>query len=182
MREAQATPNVQLLLTTMLFALSDLLESGRMEEHLAMLDTFRTTATDLHLPMFDVYAQFIEASHELSAGRYAEARRLADSALAAGIRSHGRNAEVTHAGILTGCRSTPGGWSTCSRRSSGRSPPTRAFGCGRSPSSARSPRPAGGRGGALLADLVDVDGPHLRDNQMFFPSVVRPRRRRLHAR
>ena len=99
-RHAEATPNVQLLLTAMLFAISDLLESGRMEEHLAMLDAFRARATELHLPLFEVYAQFIEATHELSAGRYAEARRLADGALAAGIRSHGRNAEVTHAGIV----------------------------------------------------------------------------------
>ena len=59
-RQAESTPNVQLMLTTMLFAMSDLLESGRMEEHLAMLDTFSARASDLHLPLFEVYARFIE--------------------------------------------------------------------------------------------------------------------------
>ena len=42
---------------------------------------------------------FQRASHALSAGDYAAARRLADAALAAGRRSHGVNAEVAYAGV-----------------------------------------------------------------------------------
>ena len=42
---------------------------------------------------------FQRASHALSAGDYAEARRLADAALAAGRKSHGVNAEVAYAGV-----------------------------------------------------------------------------------
>ncbi len=150
---------MQLLLTTMLFALSDLLESGRMEEHLAMLDTFRTTATELHLPMFDVYAQFIEASHELSAGRYAEARRLADSALAAGIRSHGRNAEVTHAGILYRLSLDTGRLVDLLpeiERQVAANPRLRLWQIALVRTLAEAGREA--EAAALLADLVDVDG------------------------
>ncbi len=171
-REAESTPNVQLTLTTMLFALSDLLELGRMEEHLAMLDTFQTKATDLHLPLFDVYAQFIAASHELSAGRYAEARRLADSALAAGIRSHGRNAEVIHAGILYRLSLDTGHLAELLpeiRRRVAAHPRLRLWQIAlvRTLTEAEDEEEAG----KLLAELVDVDGLHLRDNQMFFPSL-----------
>jgi hypothetical protein len=171
-REAQATPNVQLTLTAMLFALSDLLESGRIEEHLAMLDSFRTTAMELHLPMFEVYAQFIEASHALSAGRYAEARRLADNALAAGIRSHGRNAEVTHAGILYRLSLDTGRLVDLLpeiERQVAANPRLRLWQIALVRTLAEAGR--GAEAAAMLDDLVGVDGLHLRDNQMFFPSL-----------
>jgi hypothetical protein len=156
----------------MLFALSDLLESGRMEEHLAMLDSFKTTASELHLPMFEVYAQFIEASHALSAGRYAEARRLADSALAAGIRSHGRNAEVTHAGILYRLSLDTGRLVDLLpeiERQVAANPRLRLWQIALVRTLAEAGR--GAEAAALLADLVGADGLHLRDNQMFFPSL-----------
>ena len=48
-REAGRTTNVQLQLTAKLFALADLLELGRIEDHLAMLSEFRAQAADAHL-------------------------------------------------------------------------------------------------------------------------------------
>ncbi len=98
-REAGRTTNAQLELTTMLFALTDLTELGRLDEQRAMLARFRARAAELHLPLFEVYAEFGEASHQLSAGNYDEADRLATAALAKGIRSHGVNAEVAYAGL-----------------------------------------------------------------------------------
>ena len=98
-RHAHDAGNVHLELTAMLFAMSDLLEQGRMAEHLAMLDEFTARADELHVVLFQVYGMFQRASHALSAGDYAEARRLADAALAAGRRSHGVNAEVAYAGV-----------------------------------------------------------------------------------
>ncbi len=98
-RQALRTSNVQLQLSAMLFALVDLLELGRIEEHLAMLEQFRTVAAESHLTLFEVYAMFIEASRLLSTGRYEEAQELADEARAAGVRSHGVNAEVAYAGF-----------------------------------------------------------------------------------
>src|SRR4051812_15550738 len=98
-RHAHDAGNVHLELTAMLFAMSDLLEQGRMAEHQAMLDEFAGRAGELHVVLFQVYAMFQRASHALSAGDYAAARRLADEALAAGRRSHGVNAEVAYAGV-----------------------------------------------------------------------------------
>ncbi len=85
-RHAHDAGNVHLELTAMLFAMSDLLEQGRMAEHLAMLDEFMARADELHVVLFQVYGMFQRASHALSAGDYPEARRLADAALAAGRR------------------------------------------------------------------------------------------------
>ena len=106
-----------------------------------------------------------------SAGNYDEAQRLADEALAAGIRSHGVNAEVAYAGV----------WYRIS------------LDLGRLPSTipeaermlAANPRlrmwqialvralVADGRlddARVLFEDLVGLDGVHMRDNQMFIPA------------
>ncbi len=137
-----------------------------------MLDTFGTRATELHLPLFEVYSQFIRASHELSAGRYADARRLADEALAAGIRSHGHNAEVTHAGILYRLLLDTGRLVDLLpeiERNVAVSPRLRLWQIALVRTLAEAGRAE--ESAKMLADLVDVDGLHLRDNQMFFPSV-----------
>ena len=72
-----------------------------------MLDEFTARAAELHLPLFETYGRFQRASHALSAGDYAEARRLADEALATGRRSHGVNAEVAYAGVVVPPRPRP---------------------------------------------------------------------------
>jgi DNA-binding SARP family transcriptional activator/tetratricopeptide (TPR) repeat protein len=97
--EARRAGNVHLELTATLFAMSDLLEQGRVEHHLRLLAEFRSRATDLHMPLYLTYALFIEAGHRLAAGDYREAERLADEALALGKGSHGVNAEIVHGGI-----------------------------------------------------------------------------------
>ena len=97
--EANRAGNIDLELTAALFAMPDLLEQGRVEEHLALLANFRTHAKALNMPLYLTYALFIEAGHRLAAGAYAEAERLADEALAVGKASHGANAEIVHGGI-----------------------------------------------------------------------------------
>ena len=83
-READRTSNVQLQLTAKLFALVDLLELGRIEEHLAILQDFRQQAADAHLALFEVYGMFLEVSRLVSIGRYDDAQKLADEARATG--------------------------------------------------------------------------------------------------
>lgn len=98
-REVGRTQNVELELTTMLFALSDLLELGRVDEQQDLLARFRARAAEVHMPLFEVYGEFAAASHLLSTGAHEEAERVAAAALAKGIRSHGFNAEVAHTGV-----------------------------------------------------------------------------------
>ncbi len=97
--EAHRAGNIDLELTAALFAMPDLLEQARVEEHLALLAYFRTHAKALNMPLYLTYALFIEAGHRLAAGEYDEAERLADEALAVGRASHGANAEIVHGGI-----------------------------------------------------------------------------------
>jgi tetratricopeptide (TPR) repeat protein len=98
-REAGRSNNVQLELTAMLFALTDLMEAGRIDEQRAMLTQFRRRVADVQLPWFEVYAHFAEASHQLCTGNYEAAQRSADAALDLGRTSHGVNAEVAYAGM-----------------------------------------------------------------------------------
>ena len=98
--EARRSGNIHLELTASMFAMSDLLELGRADEHRALLAEFRARAAALHIPTYEVYAHFIEASHRLAAGEYDEARRLADLALETGRSAHGVNAEIVYAGIM----------------------------------------------------------------------------------
>ena len=100
-RGRAARPTSQLQLTASLFALIDLLELGRIDEHLAMLETFRSPGPPRPAPhvvrgVRDVHGR---AARLLSTGRYDEAQQLADEAWAAGVRSHGVNAEIAYAGI-----------------------------------------------------------------------------------
>ena len=147
-----------------------------------MLDKFRTTATELHLPLFEVYAQFIEASHELSAG----GTPRPGGSPTGPRRRHPlarRNAEVDprRHPVPAVARHRAAGRPAPRDRAAGRRQPAPAAVADRPRPGARRGRP-GARRQRLLAELVDVDGLHLRDNQMFFPSALRTRRRRLHAR
>jgi hypothetical protein len=170
--EARQAGNVQLQLTAMLFALSDLLELGRMDEHLAMLEEFRTRSTELHIPLFEVYALFIEASHELSAGNYAEAQRLADEALAAGIRSHGVNAQVAYAGVWYRISLDLGRLPATipeAERMLAANPRLRMWQIALVRALVADGRLDDAR--VQFEDLVGLDAVHMRDNQMFIPTT-----------
>jgi tetratricopeptide (TPR) repeat protein len=171
-REARRVGNVQLQLTAMLFALSDLLELGRMDEHLAMLAEFRTRSSELHIPLFEVYALFIEASHELSAGNYEQAQRLADEALATGIRSHGVNAQVAYAGVWYRISLDLGRLPATipeAERMLAANPRLRMWQIALVRALVADGRLDDAR--VLFEDLVGLDGVHMRDNQMFIPTA-----------
>jgi DNA-binding SARP family transcriptional activator len=171
-RHAHDAGNIHLELTAMLFAMSDLLEQGRMAEHLAMLDDFTARADELHVVLFQVYGMFQRASHALSAGEYAEARRLADAALAAGRKSHGVNAEVAYAGVWFRLALDLGTLSTTlaeSERMYAANPRLRMWQI----AVVRSLVAAGRLDDARVhyEDLVGPDGVALRDNQMYLPAT-----------
>ena len=171
-RHAHDAGNIHLELTAMLFAMSDLMEQGRMAEHLAMLDEFIARADELHVVLFQVYGMFQRASHALSEGDYAEARRLADAALAAGRRSHGVNAEVAYAGVwfrLALDLGTLPATLAESERMYAANPRLRMWQI----AVVRSLVAAGRLDDARVhyEDLVGPDGVQLRDNQMFLPGT-----------
>ncbi|MGI9030596.1 MAG: BTAD domain-containing putative transcriptional regulator [Ilumatobacteraceae bacterium] len=167
-REAERTANPQLELTAMLFTLTDLMELGRVDEHLELLARFRTRAADLHLTLFEVYGSFMQAARLLSTGRYAEAQQEADAALERGVRSHGVNAQITYAGIRYRIELDQGriaGTVDESERMIASNPRLRMW----QVALVRSLIEVGRRDDAvaLLAELVGADGVALRDNQMF---------------
>ncbi len=169
---AQRTGNVQLTLTAMLFAMSDLLESARMAEHLAMLDRFTTLAADLHLTLFVVYGQFQRASHALSRGEYQLARELAAEALASGRRSHGVNAEIAHAGVWYRLAHDGGRLAATlpeSERMLAANPHLRMWQIAVVRALVETDRLDDAR--AHLAELVGPRGINLRDNQMYLPAT-----------
>jgi tetratricopeptide (TPR) repeat protein len=171
-QHAHRSGNVPLELTAMLFALSDLLEEGRIAEHLAMLDDFERRADELHLRLFQVYATFQRASHALSAGDFETAQRLADEALAAGRRSHGVNAEVAYAGVwyrLALERGQLGATLPQSERMYEANPRLRMWQI----AVVRALVAVGRIDDARVhyESLVGPDAVHMRDNQMFLPSV-----------
>jgi DNA-binding SARP family transcriptional activator len=171
-RHAHRAGNVQLELTAMLFAMSDLLEQGRMAEHLAMLDEFEARAAEAHLVLYEVYARFQRASHALAAGRYDEAERLADAALAAGRRSHGINAEVAYAGVwfrLALDRGTLADTVPQSERMYAANRRLRMWQIAVVRGLVAAGRLDDAR--AHFEDLVGLDGVHLRDNQMYLPAT-----------
>jgi DNA-binding SARP family transcriptional activator len=98
--QARRVGNVHLELTAMLFAMTDLMEQGDLKEYFAMLEAFQRRAAQLHQPLYDVYAMFLHSCRAVVVGDYDAAQRIADQALAAGLGSHGRNAEVAYAGQL----------------------------------------------------------------------------------
>ena len=97
---ARRAGDVHLELTAMLVAMSDLQESGRVAEQLAMLDEFERRAATQRTPVYDVYASFMRSCRLLVTGEYAAAERLAGEARAAGLSSHGTNTEMAHAGQM----------------------------------------------------------------------------------
>ena len=78
---ARRAGDVHLELTAMLVAMSDLQESGRVGEQLAMLDEFERRAATQHTPVYDVYASFMRSCrlrrHGRVRGRRAAGRRSA---------------------------------------------------------------------------------------------------------
>jgi tetratricopeptide (TPR) repeat protein len=170
---AHRSGNVQLELTAMLFALSDLLEAGRMSEHLAMLDEFAARAAELHLPLFETYGRFQRASHALSAGDFAEARRLADDALATGRRSHGVNAEIAYAGVWFRLALDLGRLPETlpeSERMLAANPRLRMWQIAVVRALVETDRIDDAR--AHFEDLVGPDAVNMRDNQMFLPATA----------
>jgi hypothetical protein len=156
----------------MLFAMSDLLEQGRMAEHVAMLDEFSIRAGEAHLVLYEVYAMFQRASHALAAGRYEEARQLADAALAAGRRAHGVNAEVAYAGLwfrLALDRGTLAETVPECERMYAANPRLRMWQIAVVRGLVAADRHDDAR--VHFEDLVGRDGVHLRDNQMFLPAT-----------
>ncbi len=172
-READRTSNVQLQLTAKLFALVDLLELGRIEEHLAILQDFRQQAEDAHLALFEVYGMFLEVSRLVSVGRYDDAQKLADEARVAGLRSHGENAEVAYAGFAYRIALDRGRLTDLlpdiERLVAIR--PLRTWQISRLRILVELPDR---RSDAeeLLAEFVDADGVRIGHNQMFLPAVA----------
>lgn len=167
-REAERTANPQLELTAMLFTLTDLMELGRVDEHLEMLARFRSRAADLHLTLFEVYGAFMQAARLLSTGRYAEAQQEADAALERGVRSHGVNAQITYAGIRYRIELDQGRIARTvdeSERMVASNPRLRMWQVALVRSLVEVDRHDDAA--ALLAELVGTDGVALRDNQMF---------------
>jgi tetratricopeptide (TPR) repeat protein len=97
---ARRAGDVHLELTAMLVAMTDLQESGRVDEQLAMLDEFERRAATQHTPVYDVYASFMRSCRLVVTGEYAAAEQLAGEARAAGLSSHGTNTELAHAGQM----------------------------------------------------------------------------------
>jgi DNA-binding SARP family transcriptional activator/tetratricopeptide (TPR) repeat protein len=97
---ARRAGDVHLELTTMLTAMIDLLEAGRVDEQLTMLRAFKERAATLHSPLYDVYSDFLESCRLLTIGAYDEAERVANESLAAGLAAHGSNTEMAHAGQM----------------------------------------------------------------------------------
>ncbi len=169
---AHRSGNVQLELTAMLFAMSDLLEQGRLAEHEEMLDEFERRAGELHLRLFEVYAMFQRASHALSVGDFGTAQRLADEALTAGRRSHGVNAEVAYAGVwyrLALDKGQLGSTLAECERMYAANPRLRMWQI----AVVRALVAVGRLDDARVhyEDLVGPDGVHMRDNQMFLPAT-----------
>jgi DNA-binding SARP family transcriptional activator/tetratricopeptide (TPR) repeat protein len=97
---AHRAGDVHLELTAMLLAMTDLLESGRVDAQLAMLTSFQERAATLHSPLYDVYSDFLQSCRMLTVGDYDAAEATANRALDAGLSSHGSNTEMAHAGQM----------------------------------------------------------------------------------
>jgi DNA-binding SARP family transcriptional activator len=170
--EARRAGNVHLELTAILFALTDLLEQARWDEHLQLLADFRARAAALHQPTYEVYAQFLEAGHHLAFGDYDVARKLAADALDAGRSSHGVNAEIAHAGLMFRLALDVGKVAEMIepfREMLERRPRLRLLQIGLAAALAESGELDEAR--SLFHGVVGLDHISLRDNPMFLPGV-----------
>jgi DNA-binding SARP family transcriptional activator len=170
--EARRAGNVHLELTAMLFALTDLLEQARWEEHVELLGEFKSRAAQLHQPTYEVYAQFVEAGHHLAFGEYELAGKLADEGLEVGRSAHGANAEVANAGIHFRIALDQGRTADVLPillEMLQRRPRLRLLQVGLAMALAESGRLDEAR--PLFESLVTVDSVQLRDNPMFLPAT-----------
>ena len=170
--EARRAGNVHLELTAALFAMSDLLEQGCVEEHIQLLERFRARATALHQPVYLTYALFIEAGHRLATGDVAEAERLADEGLALGRKSHGANAEIVHGGLrflIAQHRGVLASTLTDSERMAKLHPRLRMWKVAMLGALIDAGRHDEAR--QILASFVDTQVLKLRDNQIFLPAA-----------
>ena len=103
---ARRAGDVHLELTAMLVAMSDLMESGRVDEQLAMLDEFERRAATQHTPLYDVYASFLRSCRLVVTGDYAAAERLAERS--AGRRACRRTARTPRWPTPGRCSASPG--------------------------------------------------------------------------
>jgi tetratricopeptide (TPR) repeat protein len=74
----------------------DLMELGEVEQAREELGRYEALAAELRMPAFGWYVPLWRASLAILEGRYDEAARLSDEALAAGHRAEDPNAEVFH--------------------------------------------------------------------------------------
>jgi hypothetical protein len=172
LRHARRINNSDLEMTIALFALTDLLEQGRVDEHLELLAEFRMRAEAVNHHVYLVYAKFTNVGHLLAAGRYDEATALADKALAEGISSHGVNARVIHAGIWFRTALDQGRIHETipeGERMVAAHPRLRMWQIALVAAYAFSDRLDDAR--KIFEDIVHLDGVQLRDNQMFLPST-----------
>lgn len=97
---ARAVGHRRLEATALLFRVGDLLESGDVAATEAAFAEFRERVGELRQPVWTTYADFLDATFHLIRGEYATAERLSAAGLAAGIASHGTNAEQARGGQL----------------------------------------------------------------------------------
>lgn len=164
--------NLHLELTVMLFALTDLMELGRLDEHNELLARYQARSSLLNQSLYDVYAMFIEAGNELAAGRYAPARRLADDALELGLRAHGLNAMFAHAGVWFRVHHDQGTLATTIvelERQAAEHPSPRLWRVALSCAYALSGRRDDAR--PVFERLVDIEAVEFRDNPLFLPAL-----------
>ena len=90
--DAERAGNAHLELNALLYGVTDLTESGNIEEAGTWFTRFRARGADVHLPVYDSFAASLEATRHLLRGEYGEAELLSEEALATGRSTHGRNA------------------------------------------------------------------------------------------
>ena len=169
---AHRAGDVHLELTAMLVAMADLLESGRVDEQLAMLARFRERAATLHTPVYDTYTNFLYSCRLIVTGDYDEARRIADDALASGLAAHGISTEMAHAGQLF-CRAWDhdelGELVDVVEATANAHPDFPIWRVALVGCLVAAGRPQ--RAAEVLAELVTPDGVQLRDNSMYFTAA-----------
>lgn len=95
---ADRSGNLHLQLSTLLYGVADLVESGDVREAEQWFDRFRERAVQVRQPVYDAFVGFMDATMRLLRGDYEASAKLADEALVRGLQSHGVNAEQAWSG------------------------------------------------------------------------------------